>query len=154
MGGREGGRREGTDCCAPAVRQITCKRLKVGRHVCLSVLYTVFVGEKGREKRKRKKRKEKVEDKTEEGKNKKERKKERERARKRKKKIERERKREIKHPHTTHQQHNTQLITQHNTLMHPHNTHTIPHTTAPRTTDHDLESFCECLDMCSPVNRP
>ena len=54
-------------------------------------------------------------------------------------------KREIKHPHTTqhhhatHQTtHNTQLITQHNTLMHPHNTQ---HTTAPRTTDHDLESF-------------
>ena len=66
------------------------------------MLYTVFVGEKGREKRKRKKREEKEEDKTEEGKNKKER--ERERARKRKKRELRE-KREIKHPHTT--QHTT-----------------------------------------------
>ena len=35
------------------------KRLQVGRHVCGSVLYTVFVGEKGREKRKRKTRQKK-----------------------------------------------------------------------------------------------
>ena len=47
----------------------------------ISALHSVFVGEKGREKRKRKKREEKEEDKTEEGKNKKERERERERER-------------------------------------------------------------------------
>ena len=85
------------------------------------------------------KREEKEEDKTEEGKNKKER--------------ERARKREIKHRHTTHQttQHTTHHTTQHPLAPTQHNT---PHTTAPRTTDHDLEGFCECSDMCSPVNRP
>ena len=35
------------------MRHITFKRLKVGRRVCCSVLYTVFVGEKRREEKRR-----------------------------------------------------------------------------------------------------
>ena len=37
----------------PTVRHITFKRLKVGRRVRCSVLYTVFVGEKRREEKRR-----------------------------------------------------------------------------------------------------
>ena len=125
--GRGGERREPTAVYFP-MRQIG-KRLKVGREL-MQCFTHCFVGEKGREKRKRKKREEKEDE---------------------------ARERERERTPTQHtKQHNTQLITQHNT--------SCTHTTHNKTTHHStsgLVNGTKCLrqkksermDMCTAFNR-